>query len=536
MTQPFADALTWVPKSRALGSSLGRAHDLARARSHPAVSLEHLLLALVEDQDAAAVLLSCNIDLLKLNGTLAEHLQQQPAGSADAPEAAPALLTILQYAVAAARQSKRSEINGAIVLAAIIGEGKSEAARILTSLGLKFQDTVAALRRAAASPGPRHASGEPGQEATQAPPEQRQPVPPPPPAAAVTTPTAPPPLPAMADEVAARSEAPMPAAQPRPLAATGVDDDPVTAARRRIAAIRGGHLAPSPGHATSSAGMTPPAMAAQPALTQGNAALAMAVSPAPAAASVPQPSAGGDWAPPPLPQTAEQASRPTRLPPPIPPVSDVPVRVNIAPHERGAQARVPWADGAATETVSQRPLTSKPAIDTAELAGNIPERMAVKAPSIIEIRIPRSAVLATAAATSAQAHAPRSAVLTRALSVRLKAPAGGFFIENAGPETQWFDSQSTQRDDNVVRWRWVVTPHSRGRAPLQLSASIRTVAADGMIVETVLPEYQVSVRVAGNRRETMRGLGKWAVAAFAGAVLALAGTIGLAGLIGRTLN
>jgi len=38
MTQPFADALTWVPKSRALGATLGRAHDLARAQKRSSTS------------------------------------------------------------------------------------------------------------------------------------------------------------------------------------------------------------------------------------------------------------------------------------------------------------------------------------------------------------------------------------------------------------------------------------------------------------------------------------------------------------------
>ena len=95
MTQPFADALTWVPKSRALGAALMRAHDLARAQSHAAVGLEHMLLALIEDADAAALLLSCNIDLLSLNGAVSSYLLKQPSQDADMPAASPELQTML---------------------------------------------------------------------------------------------------------------------------------------------------------------------------------------------------------------------------------------------------------------------------------------------------------------------------------------------------------------------------------------------------------------------------------------------------------
>ena len=89
MTQPFAYALTWVPKTRLLATTLTRAHDLARAQGHTAVSLEHLLLALIEDPDAAAVLLACSVDLLKLNAAVARHVQQHSVSEAAMPVADP---------------------------------------------------------------------------------------------------------------------------------------------------------------------------------------------------------------------------------------------------------------------------------------------------------------------------------------------------------------------------------------------------------------------------------------------------------------
>ena len=116
MSQPFADALNWVPKSRALATTLARAHDFARAHGDRTVSLEHLLLALLEDPDAASVLQACHVDMARLNGDLSSRLERLVATGETAPQADPGLLRILEYAVAAAQQSKRRDVNGAIVL------------------------------------------------------------------------------------------------------------------------------------------------------------------------------------------------------------------------------------------------------------------------------------------------------------------------------------------------------------------------------------------------------------------------------------
>ena len=485
MTQPFADALTWVPKSRALGAALVRAHDLARAQSHGAVGLEHMLLALIEDTDAAALLLSCNIDLLGLNGAVSSYLLKQTSGDAEMPTAAPALVTILEYAVAAARQSKRTEINGAIVLAAIVGEGKSEAARLLLASGLKFEDAVQALRKANAS------------------------------------------RPATAD-VPAGIQPPMPQAQPAtqgmqqaaptaiqaPLASPPArddhvfDDDPVTTARRRIDAIRNGQTPPpaaSNGHAHTAAGQN-----------------------------------GSDWAPSPASQPISAQIRPVRMPPPVPPVAEAPVRgANGAAAEHGGQVRAPWADGAAEaagDTVPQRPLSIGSPIDTARLFERFAKRMQAGRTTTLEVLVARSSVLASANAARGPTPGGRDVVLTRALTVRLKAPAGGYHIENAAPETQWFDTRSTQRDDAEVRWRWQVTPQRTGNQPLQLSLTLRSIAADGMIVETALPEQQGSVRIQRDRKASLMAIGGWMAAALAGTCVALLVTDNGRMLIGRLLG
>ena len=61
--------------SRSLEQSLHRALALANERHHEYATLEHLLLALIDDQDAAAVMRACNVDLDKLRRSLTAYLE-----------------------------------------------------------------------------------------------------------------------------------------------------------------------------------------------------------------------------------------------------------------------------------------------------------------------------------------------------------------------------------------------------------------------------------------------------------------------------
>ena len=115
-------------------------------------------------------------------------------------------------------------------------------------------------------------------------------------------------------------------------------------------------------------------------------------------------------------------------------------------------------------------------------------------------------------------HRP-DAVVARALSVRLRAPDGGFWIEAASPETQWVEMAPGAQQDEQVSWRWNVTPQRRGRRRLQLLVTARTVGRDGIAAETAPPERVIEVAVRGNHlRRTMRWIAILAVLAL-GAVL-----------------
>ena len=137
MPQSFAEEFSAIPMSTHLGQSLERAHRFAREQSHKAVTLEHLLLALTEDTEAALILEAANIELGKLSTEVSGYLGRMPEdmrgdGGAE-PRPDGELLRVLQAAASAAKQSRRKQIDGAIVLAAVVGDGKTPAAGLLPS-------------------------------------------------------------------------------------------------------------------------------------------------------------------------------------------------------------------------------------------------------------------------------------------------------------------------------------------------------------------------------------------------------------------
>ena len=117
--------------------------------------------------------------------------------------------------------------------------------------------------------------------------------------------------------------------------------------------------------------------------------------------------------------------------------------------------------------------------------------------------------------------------VTQAMSVRLRAPEGGFFIETVSPETQWIENSLGFASDDFASWRFLVTPQSRGWARLQIVVSARTVGADGMAAETALPDQVVEVKVRTNLKRTIVWLLGWIVAAVAGGAVARFGDAGI---------
>src|SRR3954447_15427610 len=132
--------------SRSLEQSLHRALALANERHHEYATLEHLLLALIEDQDAAAVMRACNVDLDKLKRSLTAYIESEldnlvTEGAEDSKPTA-GFQRVIQRAVIHVQSSGREEVTGANVLVAIFAERESHAAYFLQEQDMTRYDAV----------------------------------------------------------------------------------------------------------------------------------------------------------------------------------------------------------------------------------------------------------------------------------------------------------------------------------------------------------------------------------------------------------
>jgi ATP-dependent Clp protease ATP-binding subunit ClpA len=132
--------------SRNLEQSLHRALALANERHHEYATLEHLLLALIDDQDSAAVMRACNVDLDKLRRSLTAYLESELEnlvndGNDDSKPTA-GFQRVIQRAVIHVQSSGREEVTGANVLVAIFAERESHAAYFLQEQDMTRYDAV----------------------------------------------------------------------------------------------------------------------------------------------------------------------------------------------------------------------------------------------------------------------------------------------------------------------------------------------------------------------------------------------------------
>lgn len=132
--------------SRNLEQTLHRALAVANERHHEFATLEHLLLALCDDQDAMAVLRSCGIGLQDLKDQLAIHIENELTYlvNTEAEEAKPttAFQRVLQRAAIHVQSSGREEVTGANVLVALFSERESHAVYFLQEQDMTRFDAV----------------------------------------------------------------------------------------------------------------------------------------------------------------------------------------------------------------------------------------------------------------------------------------------------------------------------------------------------------------------------------------------------------
>src|ERR1700675_2889570 len=132
--------------SRSLEQALHRAIRLASERHHEYATLEHLLLALVDDTDAAQVMRACNVDLDALRAGLTKYVDEDLATLTidDGEDARPTtgFNRVLQRAVLHVQNSGRDEVTGANVLVALFSERESHAVYFLQEQNMSRLDAV----------------------------------------------------------------------------------------------------------------------------------------------------------------------------------------------------------------------------------------------------------------------------------------------------------------------------------------------------------------------------------------------------------
>jgi ATP-dependent Clp protease ATP-binding subunit ClpA len=132
--------------SRSLEQVLHRAIKLASDRHHEYATLEHLLLALLDDQDAAQVMKACNVDLEALRRSLVKYIDHELLTLVieDGEDAKPTtgFQRVVQRAVLHVQNSGREEVTGANVLVALFTERESHAVYFLQEQNMTRLDAV----------------------------------------------------------------------------------------------------------------------------------------------------------------------------------------------------------------------------------------------------------------------------------------------------------------------------------------------------------------------------------------------------------
>ncbi len=132
--------------SRNLEQTLHRALAEANQRRHEYATLEHLLLALTEDQDAVAVIRACGVDIDRLRHEIVQHLDTELTNLVTTrPEDAKptaGFQRVLQRAAIHVQSSGREEVTGANVLVALFSERESHAVYFLQEQEMTRFDAV----------------------------------------------------------------------------------------------------------------------------------------------------------------------------------------------------------------------------------------------------------------------------------------------------------------------------------------------------------------------------------------------------------
>ena len=533
MSQSVPESGNRVEMSANLRATLQRAGRYAAEQRHRLVTIEHILLALNEDPEAELILNACAIDQSRLHNDVSGYLSLIQERASPQEKVQPVLdneaARIVNSAVIAAQKSRRDTVNGAIVLAAIIGDGKTPAANMLSSQGLTFQAAIDALQAAQGNGqtgahagtsrtdsyvAPHSAGQMPiGQTA------QRQTS-----HAAQHWQAGPPdPGGTMASGTYGRADQQNPAAQrghtmAEPMSGADKTTTDTLATFERRAALPPQQQARVPQPAPQQ-----PAAAFQASRSSYGLGGDPLRRPPPPEALSRRPSAEQPYAPP-------HGLAPAPQPPgPSPQPHGPNVGRQFEAYGQGGYARdYHNPHYSARAEANKLPAVvpgqdSKPTriIRAGQLLENIPRRMRMGMSHSVEVRIARSELQNLAVSMRggepAQRHEP---AITKVMSVRMRAPDNGFFIEASSPETQWIENQLSPMADEFASWRWIITPKRGGRATLQLIVAARTVGGDGLAAQTALPDQLFDIRISVNYARVLGRWAGWIAAAVCGGLLA----------------
>src|ERR1700716_1846793 len=126
--------------------SLHMAFVESRQKRHEFITVEHLLLAMLDNPTAAEVLRACSVDIDDLRRLLAEHVTENTptVGGNGEVDTQPTLgfQRVIQRAILHVQSSGKKEVTGANVLVAIFGEKDSHAVYFLHQKGVTRLDVV----------------------------------------------------------------------------------------------------------------------------------------------------------------------------------------------------------------------------------------------------------------------------------------------------------------------------------------------------------------------------------------------------------
>ncbi|MDG6079493.1 ATP-dependent Clp protease ATP-binding subunit ClpA [Erythrobacter litoralis] len=155
-----------------LEKTLHAALSDAGERRHEYATLEHLLLALIDDEDAAQVMGSCGVDLDELGAVVRQYLEQEyqslKSDDGSDPQPTAGFQRVIQRAILHVQSSGKDTVTGANVLVALFSERDSYAVYFLQQQDMSRLDAVSFISHGIGKGGKQLESGKTPQGAENA--------------------------------------------------------------------------------------------------------------------------------------------------------------------------------------------------------------------------------------------------------------------------------------------------------------------------------------------------------------------------------